>query len=91
MAVTADEAVECRPRATTALPSRRACPEGSAADDAEAEEASSALAVAATLPVLLGMRWRRSVSASICWKMSSLSTANSSDESCSKLKKISEC
>ena len=87
--MTADDAVECRPRATTALPSRRACPEGSAA--ADAEEESSALAVEVAVLELLGMRWRRSVSASICWKMSSLSTANSSDESCSKLKKISEC
>ena len=78
----ADDAVECLPRATTALPSRRACAEGSADDEEEdEEEPAGAVESAAALLALLGMRWRRSVSASICWKTSSLSTANSSDES----------
>ena len=86
MAVAADDAVEveCLPRATTALPSRRACAEGSTDDDdeeGEGEEPAAIESAAALLLVLLGIRWRRSVSASICWKTSSLSTANSSDES----------
>lgn len=76
----ADDAVECLPRATTALPSRRVCAEGNADDDEEEDEEPAAVESAALLE-LLGMRWRRSVSASICWKTSSLSTANSSDES----------
>ena len=83
VAVATDDAVECLPRATTALPSRRACAEGNADDEEEDEEEPAAAAVesAAALLALLGMRWRRSVSASISWKTSSLSTANSSDES----------
>ena len=80
--VATDDAVECLPRATTALPSRRACAEGNADDEEEdEEEPAAAVESAAALLALLGMRWRRSVSASISWKTSSLSTANSSDES----------
>ena len=81
VAVATDDAVECLPRATTALPSRRACAEGNADDEEEDEEEPAAVESAVALLVLLGMRWRRSVSASISWKTSSLSTANSSDES----------
>ena len=82
VAVATDDAVECLPRATTALPSRRACAEGNADDEEEdEEEPAAAVESAAALLALLGMRWRRSVSASISWKTSSLSTANSSDES----------
>ena len=82
VAVAVEDAVECLPRATTALPSRRACVEGSTEADEVEPAADDSAAVAVALLVLLGMRWRRSVSASICWKTSSLSTANSSDESC---------